>query len=168
VPGGAVSEALFDRLQIGESLGIDGPYGIAYLRTDNNRPIVGIAGGSGLAPVLSVVRGASLLKWQRPKPTVLYGGRGPADIPDLPATLAAERIDANFRPVVSDPDLAEKAAWAGDVGFVHNFIVDSLDGDPADHEYYLAGPPPMIEAAVRLLAAELRVPSGQIHYDRFF
>jgi len=168
VPGGAVSEALFDSLRVGDSVGMDGPYGIAYLRTDNSRPIVGIAGGSGLAPVLSVVRGAALLKWQRPPPTLLYGGRGPADIPDVPATLAAENIRANFRPVVSDPDLAKNAAWPGDVGFVHNFITDSLTGDPADHEYYLAGPPPMIEAAVRLLAAELRVPASQIHYDRFF
>ena len=54
VPGGAGTAALFDRVRVGDSLMLDGPYGLAYLRSDSPRDIACVAGGSGLAPMLSM------------------------------------------------------------------------------------------------------------------
>ncbi|HUP29360.1 MAG TPA: 2Fe-2S iron-sulfur cluster binding domain-containing protein, partial [Usitatibacter sp.] len=58
VPGGVGTVTLFDKVAVGSAITLDGPYGLAYLRTDSPRDIVCIAGGSGLAPVLSIARGA--------------------------------------------------------------------------------------------------------------
>lgn len=167
VPGGAVSNALFDTLHVGDEITLDGPYGIAYLRTGLERPIACIGGGSGLAPLLSIVRGAAA-NGQAGSPAVLYGGRGPLDIPDVAGILAGEGVEVDFHPVVSMPELAGPQGWSGDVGFVHEFIVKKLSLPLDGYEYYLAGPPPMIEAAVRLLMIEGKVPATQIHFDRFF
>lgn len=169
VPGGKVTAYLFDRLQPDEELDLDGPFGIAYLRTDVHRPIVGIAGGSGLAPVLSVMRGAARTHCANgARPAMLYGGRTPADIPDVGQMAAAAGIVVDFHPVISAPVSADAAGWKGDAGFVHEFIEKKLVAPLPGYEYYLAGPPPMIEAAVRLLVAEHKVPASQIHFDRFF
>ncbi|MDR2279429.1 MAG: 2Fe-2S iron-sulfur cluster binding domain-containing protein, partial [Gordonia sp. (in: high G+C Gram-positive bacteria)] len=56
VPGGAVSPLVVDDLKVGDEVVIDGPYGHAYLK-DTGRDILVVAGGSGLAPMVSVVRG---------------------------------------------------------------------------------------------------------------
>lgn len=169
VPDGQVTAYLFERLQSGEELDIDGPYGIAYLRTEVHRPIVCIAGGSGLAPVLSVIRGAARAHCVNgTRPAMLYGGRTPADIPDVGRMVAEAGIEVDFHPVISSPENGGAPAWVGDVGFVHEFIEKKLGSPLPGYEYYLAGPPPMIEAAVRLLVADHQVPASQIHFDRFF
>ena len=54
VPGGAATGTLFDRMQIGDTIEADGPYGMAYLRQSAPRDILCIAGGSGLAPMMSI------------------------------------------------------------------------------------------------------------------
>ena len=58
VPGGAATTALFDKLTPGREIGIDGPYGTAFLRPEIERDIVLLAGGSGLSPMVSIARGA--------------------------------------------------------------------------------------------------------------
>jgi toluene monooxygenase electron transfer component len=58
MPGGIGTAALFDDVPVGASLELDGPYGLAYLRKDSPRDLLCIGGGSGLAPILSIVRGA--------------------------------------------------------------------------------------------------------------
>ena len=57
VPGGAGSAALFS-LPVGARVQIDGPYGMAWLKRDAARDILCLAGGSGLAPMLSIARAA--------------------------------------------------------------------------------------------------------------
>ena len=168
VPDGKVTAYLFDALQANDEIDIDGPYGIAYLRTDVARSIVGIAGGSGLAPVLSIMLGAERAQCTGARPTMLYGGRTPADIPDVRQMAAQAGIEVDFHPVISAPENAAFDEWTGDVGFVHEFIEHKLGSPLPEYEYYLAGPPPMIEAAVRLLVADHKVPTSQIHFDRFF
>ena len=168
VPKGKVTAYLFDQLQQDDELDIDGPYGLAYLRTDVARPIVGIAGGSGLAPVLSILQGAANERCSSGIPTLLYGGRTPADIPDVCQMAAQVGVDVDFHPVISVPESTATGEWNGDIGFVHEFIEKKMGAPLPDYEYYLAGPPPMIEATVRLLAADHKVPMTQIHFDRFF
>lgn len=168
VAGGKVSSFLFDTLQVGDEIDIDGPYGVAYLRRDIPRRIIGIAGGSGLAPVLSIMRASAELPSTNGVPIMLFGGRTPQDIPDVGKLIEGSGANVIFNPVVSVPDAAANAAWSGDTGFVHEFIEPRLGGPMIDFEFYLAGPPPMIESVVRLLVADHKVPANQIHFDRFF
>jgi len=180
VTGGKMSNLLFDAVQLQEpgteahmnelrdELSIDVPYGLAYLRQEITRPIVCIGGGSGLAPLLSILRQVGTDSAHHAIPTLLYGGRGPDDIPDVPTMLAEEGITLRFHPVVSVPELAQAGGWTGTVGFVHDTIHHHLTLALSEYEFYLAGPPPMIEATVRFLQLQGNVPAQQIHFDRFF
>jgi toluene monooxygenase electron transfer component len=170
VPRGAVSNALF-ALTPGVVLELDGPYGLAFLREDSARDIVCIAGGSGLAPMVSILDGAA----SHPRASqrgawLFYGGRGPRDVPDVEQALRRHGVDKglHWHPIVSLPELAREAGWTGEVGFVHELLARTLPQPLSGYEYYLAGPPPMIEAAVRLLTVEHKVPQSQLHFDRFF
>jgi toluene monooxygenase electron transfer component len=167
VPNGRVSTLLFDALRPGARIAIDGPLGLAHWRDEDSRDVVCIAGGSGLAPIVSIANAAALQGTRERPIWLFYGGRGPADLPAFDEWLldvAKVRVHA----AVSAPELAGDGAWAGERGFVHELVGRALTGDLAAHRYYLAGPPPMIETAVRMLMVEHKVPAQQIHYDRFF
>lgn len=171
VPGGQASHVLFDQLAPGDALELDGPYGLAGLREESPRDIVCVAGGSGLAPMLSIARGAAaagLLSTRRLH--FFYGARTPQDVfdPALLQTLAGYGTTLLFHPVVSDLASAAASGWTGDQGFVHESLPRVLGDSLASHEFYLAGPPPMTQAIQELLMVQLKVPYQQIHFDRFF
>lgn len=167
VPNGRVSTLLFDVLSPGDCITLDGPLGLAHWREDTERDVVCIAGGSGLAPIVSIANAAAMeLPGRRPI-TLFYGGRGPADLPAFDEWLHDhDRVQVHA--AVSSSELADAASWAGERGLVHELVARKLAGDLAAHRYYLAGPPPMIETVVRMLMVEHKVPAQNIHYDRFF
>lgn len=171
LPHGAMTTVLFDELREGDPIELDGPYGLAYLRADRRRDIVCIAGGSGLSPMVSVARGfAREPALARTRLHFFYGGRGPRDIcgenmlRELPGF--GDRI--SYHPIISMPELDEAEVWRGERGFVHELVERWLDGGLDQYEYYLAGPPPMVQETLKLLMARHKVPVQQIHYDRFF
>lgn len=164
VPGGAGSNALFDALQPGQQITIDGPYGHAHLRDDRSREIVCIAGGSGLAPMLSIARGA-LARSGPQRVHFFYGARTQADLgaaAELEA-LAQERLSVSV--VLSSPQPSPE--WSGATGFVHAETERTLALPLDQYEFYFAGPAPMVEAVQDMLMQRHRVPFGQIHFDRF-
>lgn len=168
VPQGQGTHVLFDALAIGDEIGLDGPYGVAYLREQAARDIVCVAGGSGLAPMISIARGAAaagLLARQRLH--FFYGARTTRDVcgADMLTGLgASDRI--RYAAVVSQPE--EGAGWSGATGFVHEHVPSALPGKLADYEFYFAGPPPMTQSLQELLMITHKVPFGHIHFDRFF
>lgn len=169
IPGGAATAVLFDQLAVGDTLSLDGPYGIATLRTASPRPLVCIAGGSGLAPMLAIARGAAAAGLLRDRPLYFfYGGRTPADLcgREQLAALAAPPGAIHYLPVVSAPPPGQP--WTGAQGYVHEHLAAQLPGPLADYEFYFAGPPPMSQALQELLMVTHQVPYGQIHFDRFF
>lgn len=167
VPSGKVSNDLF-AMAPGAVIGVDGPYGLAHLVEDSTRPVVCIAGGSGLAPMVSIARAVGADPSR--KLDFFYGGRTAADI------CGAEHLDdlpgfgttLKYHPVVSSLDDPLSAGWSGLNGFVHEVVGREVGEALRDAEIYFAGPPPMAEALQRLLMLELKVPFSQIHYDRFF
>lgn len=171
VPGGQATAMLFDALAVGDTVEIDGPYGLAGLREDSPRDIVCIAGGSGLAPMISIARGAAasgMLATRRL--SFFYGARTPRDVCGETFLRPLQGFGSSllFHPVVSDAASADAAGWTGDRGFVHEALARVL-GDRLDrHEFYFAGPPPMTQAVQELLMGTQRVPYQQIHFDRFF
>lgn len=164
VPGGLGTVTLFDRVAVGDRLGLDGPYGMAFLREDSARDIVCIAGGSGLAPILSVVRGAVAARPGR-RIDVFYGVRTARDVcgREEMAALPGFGDTLNLTIAVSEPE----ATWKGLAGFVHDHARAFIGERWAQLDYYFAGPPPMVEAVQRMLI-ERRVPFPQVHFDRFF
>lgn len=167
VPNGRISTMLFEALRPGDRIAVDGPLGLAHWRADESRDVVCIAGGSGMAPIVSIANAAATQTSSERPIWLFYGGRGPADLPVFDEWLI-DAAKVQVRAAVSAPELADAAAWAGERGFVHELVERTLGGDLATHRYYLAGPPPMIETAVRMLMIEHKVPAQQIHYDRFF
>jgi toluene monooxygenase electron transfer component len=170
VPGGAGTTALFERIEPGTRVRIDGPYGMAYLRTDAPRDIVCIAGGSGLAPVLSIARGmANDPSMASRKLHFFYGGRRPEDIcgEDMLSELPGFGERIFYHPIISMPESQDPGYWAGKVGFVHDLALETIGKSLAEHEIYFAGPPAMAQAVQRMLMQE-KVPPAQIHYDAFY
>jgi len=169
VSGGVGTVALFDKVPVGSTLELDGPYGIAYLRADSPRDIICIGGGSGLAPVMSIARGAvAEPKLAGVKIHVFYGARttldlcGDADLSGLPGY--GDRL--TFEAVLSMPE-SSPVAWTGPTGFVHEHVQKFIGERWADFEYYFAGPPAMAEAVQRMLI-DKRVPYPQVHFDSFY
>lgn len=171
VRGGAATARLFDELRVGAEVEIDGPYGLAYLRTDNPRDIVCVAGGSGLAPMVSIARGAAAAGMLGSRKLhFLYGGRTPSDLCGESHLRELRGCEAaiTYHPVVSDADSATTRRWNGKVGFVHEWLRPTLGDDLTRYEFYFAGPPPMTQAIQALLMVACKVPFQQIHFDRFF
>jgi len=167
VPNGRISTWLFDALTPGDLITIDGPLGLAHWREDATRDTVCIAGGSGLAPIVSIANAAAALAGNERPVWLFYGGRGPADLPAFDEWLHRS-AHVQVRAAVSSTELADAAGWTGERGFVHELVARTLGSDLAAHRYYLAGPPPMIETIVRMLMVEHKVAAQHIHYDRFF
>lgn len=163
VPGGAGSTTLFDDLAPGRRIEIDGPYGHAYLR-DGERDLVCVAGGSGLGPMLSVARGLQESPGTR-RLHFFLGLRSQADLGacDELAGVRGPRLTLHTVLSAPRPDLP----WGGATGFVHAAVESFLDAQAPDHDFYLAGPPPMIEAMQDLLVIRRRVPLERIRFDRF-
>jgi toluene monooxygenase electron transfer component len=170
VPGGAGTGTLFDKVRCGDQITIDGPYGLAYLRTESPRDVVCIAGGSGLAPVVSIARGmAADPSMADRKLHFFYGGRQPEDIcgEDMLRELPGFGERIFYYPIISMPERQDPAYWSGKVGFVHELAHQTLGDTLGQHEIYFAGPPAMAQAVQRLLIQE-KVPQGQVHYDAFY
>lgn len=165
---GQGTHVLFEKLAVGDEIGLDGPYGVAYLRPDAPRDIVCVAGGSGLAPMVSITRGAveAGLLVDR-KIHFFYGARTPRDVcgEAMLRDLAGFGTQIVYVPVVSLPG---DDAWGGETGYVHDAVARALPAELANYEFYFAGPPPMTQALQELLMVGHQVPFEQIHFDRFF
>ncbi len=170
-PGGACTDYLFDKLSLGGVVGMAGPYGLAYLRDGVERDLVGIAGGSGLSPILSIVRKAlGEEPGSNRQVHLFFGGRRPADIVD-PKSFSdiRERADGrlHFYPAISEPAEASTDPWDGDRGFIHEIVAQRAPRSIGQCEIFVAGPPPMIRETLTTLSG-LGVPREQVHFDNFF
>lgn len=169
VPGGAVTGYVDERLKVGDAVRVSGPLGTSYLRTRHEGPMLCVAGGTGLAPVLSIVRGA-LARGMR-NPIHLYvGARSPADVYGL-AWLRelASHHDGIRLHVVTTTDAPGRA----DAAFRLGHVTDALAADHTGAEAlagwraYLCGAPPMVDAATRLLRAR-GIDGAHIYADAFY
>ena len=162
VPGGVFSSAINDGIVVGQSVTIDGPAGDFWLRP-SDAPILLVAGGSGLAPVLALLKDAVAHGVSRPV-ALLFGAREERDLYALDEIQEIARQwlgPFKFIPVLSAA--AADASWRGERGLVIDKIPMVL---AAGTHAYLCGPPPMIDSAVALLKLH-GVPAEYIHADRF-
>jgi propane monooxygenase reductase subunit len=154
-----------DGIDVGDELTCKGPFGMFTLRDSSPRRLVFIAGGAGMAPVLSLLRSMAEKGTERAA-TFYYGARTEDD---LFALEEMERLsdvlpDFKFIPALSEDE--EGGTWEGEAGLITD-VVDRLeDDDLADVDAYLCGPPPMVDAAIALLERR-GVPEAHIYFDRF-
>ena len=163
VPGGRGSLSLFEQLEPGMRVDIDGPFGLAHLRP-GAREVVCVAGGSGLGPMLSVARGVLAEAGSR-RLHFFLGLRSEAELSAADELQALESPRLDTRIVLSEP--SDPAAWHGPVGFVHTEVERVLPQPLTQYDFYFAGPPRMVEALQEMLMLRHRVPFEQIHFDRF-
>lgn len=159
-PGGAMSTYLTDRAAVGDRLTMTGPYGTFFLRPPQRRMLL-LAGGTGLAPILSILEKIADEGTDQPLHLV-YGVTRDADVVGLDVLDDyVERIGSfTYSFCVSDPD-----GSAEQIGYVTQFVDDEhLAG--GDVDIYLCGPPPMVDAVSAWLS-EQGVTPANLYYERF-
>ena len=162
VDGGLFTDWVFSQMKEKALLRIEAPLGTFTLDEASERPMIFVAGGTGFAPIKGQIEHAFQAGLERPA-ELYWGVRSKRDLylADLPARWAGERENFSFVPVLSEPD----EDWTGRVGWVHEAVLADHDDLP-EHDIYMAGPPPMIEAA-RAAFRKAGVPDEQMYYDSF-
>jgi benzoate/toluate 1,2-dioxygenase reductase subunit len=159
-PGGAMSTYLEQRAAVGDAISLTGPHGSFFLR-ETDRPVLLLAGGTGLAPVLSMLRTLSAAESER-RVHLVYGVSTDEDLVALDQIERAAEGLANLTwdHCVSDPD-----STAAKKGYVTSLIGPEHlhDGDVA---VYLCGPPPMVEAVRTHVTGGGIEPTG-FYYEKF-
>ncbi len=159
-PDGLFSHYLDTKLQLGDRLNISGPFGVFTLRDAPDNDLVFVGGGAGMAPILCLLRSMADRGIDR-KAVYYYGARRHGDLCFEDELRALEQALPNFRYV---PALSEDE-WEGETGLITD-VVSRLAGDLSKAHAYICGPPPMVEAAVPLLA-RLGVPEKHVYWDKF-
>jgi toluene monooxygenase electron transfer component len=162
-PNGPGSQKLFS-LSPGTELTLELPYGAAYLR-ETSRPLVFIAGGTGIAPILALTREWAFRGGRTGRSlTIIYGARTPRDLVCLEEL---RQLTRSFPQAYVIPTVNEGGAgWSGEVGFVTDALLRCL-AEPWDgYEFYMAGPPVMVQSVLKLLE-ERGVSITRVHYDSF-
>jgi propane monooxygenase reductase subunit len=164
-PGGRFSGLLEGAIRPGDAIGFTGPYGAFHLRR-SRRPVLMLAGGSGMAPIMSLLRQLSGERSER-MVRFYYGARTARDLFALDEieALGSALADFRFAPVLSEAGLGDPEEIAR--GFVHEFAAEYVaTGEMEDFEAYMCGPPPMIDAATEALS-DHGVEETRIFYDKF-
>ena len=159
-PGGAMSTWLTERAAVGDEVTFTGPNGSFFLR-EARRPVLMLAGGTGLAPVLSMLRQLEVDGCDR-------GGRlvyGVSTDDDLVKLDEVGELVSRLRGFSWDHCVSDPASTAANKGYVMSLIGDDdlHDGDVA---IYLCGPPPMVEAVRTHVAGAGLQPTG-FYYEKF-
>ena len=164
VEGGKFTSHVFNEMKEGDVLQVEGPLGTFFLHEASDKPIIFMSGGTGFAPVKSMVEHAFNVGVKRSM--VLYwGARSPADfyLEDLPKKWQQEHDNFKFIPVLSEPK--PEHDWHGRTGLVTEAILQDhqkLDG----YQIYACGPPLMVDAGRAPFMAK-GLPEDQYFSDAF-
>lgn len=166
IPPGIVSSYLFNLVQ-GQTVSVSGPFGEFHVQ-DTEREMIFIGGGVGMAPLRAMIH-EQLAAGTGRKISFWYGARSGADIfyrEEFDA-LAEQYENFSWTLALSEPELDD--GWEGTTGFIHEVVANTYLKDhpaPEDCEYYLCGPPLMIQAVLAMLDAN-GVEPGSIFNDDF-
>ena len=150
VAGGKGTGYLHQQLQVGDRVRLAGPYGRFFVRSSAQRPMVFMAGGSGLSSPRAMI--LDLLGSGCTQPiTLVYGQRVREELYYDDEFRALAQRHANFTYVPALSSEPEGSDWSGARGFVHEAAKAHFDGSFAGHQAYLCGPPPMVEACIATL-----------------
>ena len=161
LPDGVMSNYIRERCQVGDELLLEAPLGAFYLR-HVTRPLVLVAGGTGLSALLGMLDDLAASTCQQPV-HLYYGVRGAADLCEATRIKAYADTIPGFRytEVLSDPP----SDWAGKRGYLtEHFDLAELRDQSAD--MYVCGPPPMVESIKQWLLDQA-LDGVQLYYEKF-
>jgi ferredoxin-NAD(P)+ reductase (naphthalene dioxygenase ferredoxin-specific) len=163
VPDGRVTGYIENELKVGDAVRVSGPLGTAYLRTKHAGPMLCVAGGTGLAPVLAIVRGA--LAQGMDNPIHLYFGvRSPRDVYGLEWLEQIKQDYPALQVHVVVGSGNDNPAWRS------GLVTDAFNDDWPDFagwRAYLCGAPPMVEAASMMIKKKGVLPE-HVYADAFY
>ena len=164
VPDGRVTSYVFDQIKLGDVIRVSGPLGTAYLRTRHEGPLLCVAGGTGLAPILSIVRGAIAANMDNPI-HLYFGVRSPQDIYRLDQLKVLQTLHPALKlnVIVTTDD-------GGTSGRRTGLVTEAIAEDIPDFQgwrAYVCGAPPMVEATAALLR-QRHMDENHIHADAFY
>jgi Na+-transporting NADH:ubiquinone oxidoreductase subunit F len=164
---GVCSSYIFSR-KPGDKVMVSGPYGEFFIKdTDNEMMFIG--GGAGMAPMRSHIFDQFKTQKTHRKATFWYGGRSKKELFYVDQFREIEKEFPNFRFEVALSEPLPEDNWDGYVGFIHQVIYDNYlknHPEPEEIEYYLCGPPMMIDAVKKMLD-DLGVPEENVMFDDF-
>jgi Na+-transporting NADH:ubiquinone oxidoreductase subunit F len=163
VPDGVCTSYVFDSLREGDRVIVNGPFGSFFL-TESRRPIVFVAGGSGIAPVRSMLLDMAESSVDR-SVVFFFSAHTAADLVYSGDMRAVERLLPDFRfiPVLSRPLPEDR--WQGERGGLPaalSRLLPRLD----EHEAYLCGGPGLIDASISAMKTR-GLCDERIFFDKF-
>ncbi len=175
-PGGGFSNWLFGPAAEGATVKVFGPLGRAVFRVEEGRDLLCIAGGSGIAGMMSILERAVRVDYFRAhRGSVFFGVRTRADcfyLDELARHVTASRGNLHVTVALSheaaDAENHERFPALGLAsGFIHEVAAKDLPEVSDNLMAYVAGPPPMVDAALKVLIAQAGLAPPQIRYDKF-
>jgi len=175
-PGGRVSEWLFGPGVPGARVSLFGPLGSATFTPDLGQHLLCLAGGSGIAGLMSILARACAERYFEPyRGYVFFGVRTAGDLfflDELSAFAARAPGALEVTLALSEEDVpgalrARHPGFAFDTGFVHEVAARRMKGKFDGVRAYVAGPPPMVDASIRMLLKDARLAPRDIRYDKF-
>lgn len=162
-PGGPGSQ-FFVNSQIGDEVAIMAPLGRFVYQIGETRPAHFYATGTGLAPLMSMIKYALVTERTERPLQLLFGVRYEADLflVDELELLAAEHSNFSCRIFVSRPS----NEWQGERGYVNQYI-NEQDLLTEDIDAYICGGTGMVQSTAELLE-QVGVPSEQVHFEKFY
>ncbi|MES2208117.1 MAG: CDP-6-deoxy-delta-3,4-glucoseen reductase [Pseudomonadota bacterium] len=165
IAGGLFTDPLFTTFKGKEILRFEGPLGTFKFNENSDKPIICIAGGTGFAPLQSMIEDSIDNGWTRP--IIFYwGARTRKDLykQDIPSLWEQTHSHIMFVPVLSDPQPEDN--WAGKTGFVHEAVLQDFKS-LSNFEVYACGSPQMVAAARRDFIAQAELSSDAFFADAF-
>jgi len=167
IPPGVGSSYIFN-LKAGDKVTLSGPYGDFFVK-DSEREKCFIGGGAGMAPLRSQIVSQLRIAESTHKMTFWYGARSKKEMFYETEFQELEKEFENFSFFVALSDPQPENNWNGMKGFIHQCAHDhylSTHDDPTEIEYYLCGPPAMLDVTLEMLDS-LGVEPEMIAYDKF-
>jgi Na+-transporting NADH:ubiquinone oxidoreductase subunit F len=164
---GICSSYVFTR-KPGDKVVISGPYGEFFIKP-TDKEMVYIGGGAGMAPLRSHIFHLFHTEKTNRKVTYWYGGRSKRELFYTDHFRKIEEEFPNFKYNVALSEPAEEDNWDGYQGFIHQVLYENYlktHPEPEEVEYYLCGPPLMLQASLKMLE-DLGVPEENIAFDDF-
>lgn len=166
-PPGVVSTYLFG-MRPGATVNVAGPYG-EFAARQSERDMVFIGGGVGMAPLRAMIFEQLERRHSKRQISFWYGARSRDELFYMDSFARLQDEHDNFRLTVALSEPKADDAWGGPIGFIHDVVAKQcLNQHPAPEEceYYLCGPPLMIQAVVSMLE-NVGVEADSIFNDDF-